>query len=404
MDELLQDPQALNSHSAARELAQALTSRGRVSGHTHHFYRYPARFSPEFVRMAISLFSQPGDLVMDPFVGGGTTAVEALAQGRRILAGDINPLAVFVTRAKTTLLTEGEAREVMAWADGLSGRRAVDSPSAGATEKVDGRLPWWLKGTIRRGMRSLEELPSLRVRRLARATLLRAGQWALDGRRELPRSREFLAKHREMAAAMCGSSVRFGEQVMASFGVTARREAERNRLVFCSPADALAERNAALSGPREPALVLTSPPYHGVHILYHRWQVRGRKETNAPYWMTGLRDGRPASHYTFGPRVRASHEQRSEYFERALAAYRGVAKLCLPQTLVVQLVGFSQPQYQLPAYRSMMEQAGFVQVDSEGAVASLCKLRSVPNRKWYLDALNRTTHASTEFMLVHRLR
>ena len=29
-------------------------------------------------------------------------------------------------------------------------------------------------------------------------------------------------------------------------------------------------------------LVVTSPPYPGIHMLYHRWQVDGRKETDAP--------------------------------------------------------------------------------------------------------------------------
>src|SRR5207237_7520769 len=51
-----------------------------------------------------------------------------------------------------------------------------------------------------------------------------------------------------------------------------------------------------------PTLVLTSPPYPGVHVLYHRWQIRGRQETPAPYWITGMTDGNGASFYTFGDR------------------------------------------------------------------------------------------------------
>src|SRR5215467_6633374 len=50
-----------------------------VRGLTHNFYRYPARFSPAFVRAAIETFTKPGDLVLDNHVGGGTTLVEALA-------------------------------------------------------------------------------------------------------------------------------------------------------------------------------------------------------------------------------------------------------------------------------------------------------------------------------------
>jgi hypothetical protein len=46
-----------------------------VRGLTHNFYRYPARFSPVFVRAAIEAFTVPGDLVLDNHVGGGTTLV-----------------------------------------------------------------------------------------------------------------------------------------------------------------------------------------------------------------------------------------------------------------------------------------------------------------------------------------
>jgi hypothetical protein len=33
-----------------------------VSGLTHGFYKYPARFSPAFARAAVEAFSNPGDL------------------------------------------------------------------------------------------------------------------------------------------------------------------------------------------------------------------------------------------------------------------------------------------------------------------------------------------------------
>lgn len=63
----------------------AVHSQEPVTGLTHNFYRYPARFSPQFARAAIEVFSEPGDVVLDPFMGSGTTLVEASALGR--LAG-----------------------------------------------------------------------------------------------------------------------------------------------------------------------------------------------------------------------------------------------------------------------------------------------------------------------------
>jgi hypothetical protein len=78
------------------ELAHAIHGQEPVSGLTHNFYKYPARFSPSFVRQVILSFSSPGDLVFDPFMGGGTTLVEARALGRRAAGPDISSLDVFL--------------------------------------------------------------------------------------------------------------------------------------------------------------------------------------------------------------------------------------------------------------------------------------------------------------------
>ncbi|MCS7286583.1 MAG: DNA methyltransferase [Anaerolineae bacterium] len=62
-----------------------------------HDGRYRGNWSPYIPRNIILRYSQPGDLVMDYFVGGGTTAVEAKLLGRRCIARDINPQAIALT-------------------------------------------------------------------------------------------------------------------------------------------------------------------------------------------------------------------------------------------------------------------------------------------------------------------
>ena len=55
------------------------------------FLRHPAMFPATLVRECLSLTSEPGDLVFDPFLGSGTTAATAKEMGRHYLGIELNP-------------------------------------------------------------------------------------------------------------------------------------------------------------------------------------------------------------------------------------------------------------------------------------------------------------------------
>src|SRR6266516_4635242 len=59
---------------------------------THGLHPYPAKFIPSLPRQAIAALSRRGELILDPFSGGGTTAVEALATERGAYSIDANPV------------------------------------------------------------------------------------------------------------------------------------------------------------------------------------------------------------------------------------------------------------------------------------------------------------------------
>ncbi|WP_456487856.1 DNA methyltransferase [Candidatus Alkanophaga liquidiphilum] len=63
-----------------------------------HDGRYRGNWSPYIPRNVILKYSKPGDVVLDYFVGGGTTAIEAKLLGRRCIARDINPAAIGLTK------------------------------------------------------------------------------------------------------------------------------------------------------------------------------------------------------------------------------------------------------------------------------------------------------------------
>ena len=68
------------------------TSRQRQA-HSLHEISYRACYKPQLPRFFIERLSKPGDAVYDPFMGRGTTQMEAFLLGRKPLGNDINPLS-----------------------------------------------------------------------------------------------------------------------------------------------------------------------------------------------------------------------------------------------------------------------------------------------------------------------
>jgi DNA modification methylase len=66
---------------------------------------HPARLPSQIAATLIGVLSEPDDLVVDPFVGSGTCAVEAQRLDRRFIGIDVNPIACLITRAKTLAIS-----------------------------------------------------------------------------------------------------------------------------------------------------------------------------------------------------------------------------------------------------------------------------------------------------------
>ena len=80
-------------------------SRGKWATHDA---KYRGNWSPNIPRNVILRYSQEGDVVLDQFIGGGTTAVEAKLTYRNFVGFDINPEAVETSRAKCSFNFEGD--------------------------------------------------------------------------------------------------------------------------------------------------------------------------------------------------------------------------------------------------------------------------------------------------------
>lgn len=382
-------------------LIAAARDKAPVSGFTHNFYRYPARFSPSLAGTAIEMLTAPGDLVFDPFLGGGTTLVEALSRGRKGLGADISSLAAFVSQVKTRVYDESELRAVRRWSDRAQSAIHLrgDAPAfagyeeAGYLRHMDNKDCWRLRKAIAQAIASAKRLRTQRVEDFARCVVLRTAQWALDGRRSLPRVDEF----RSTLALHAEEMIQGARDLRAASHL---RGGHEQHIVCLHRSSKGVESEDRLKSAGAPRLVITSPPYPGLHVLYHRWQVDGRKETPAPFWIANRLDGDGASYYTMGDRK--AHELRT-YFDQLRETLRSVAAVCDEKTTLLQVVAFSDPSWQLPRYLSVADDVGLEEMLLPQLAGELDGRlwRHVPNRKWYASRLGRT-NGSMEVVLIHR--
>lgn len=398
--------------TAVREaaLSRAPVSMGiRRTATPHEFYRYPARFSPDLAAAVIGAFTQVGDLVADYFVGGGTTLVEARLASRLGVGSDINSLSVFVSKVKTRIYSGQELVEVLAW----STRASKASPRQSDWPADDQTLSYFRnfsdpgladqRRVVLAALRELDSIEPTRARDLARCVLLRTAQWALDMRSEVPSAgalRDALVENTTAtvaAARSVATRYRSADQLVSGDGLP-------RSVVLHKGVPGLAG-HTALSRHPTPKLVLTSPPYPGVYVNYHRWKLRGRLETPLPYFIAGQSDGHGLGYYTMG--ARSDHTQ-DIYFRQLEAGFSDIAKMCGPETWLVQVVGFNHVEDQLGRYLHTMTKAGFDEVTFANlATSEDGRLwRDVPGRRWWARAGDRSEvvqHTAREVVVIHRL-
>lgn len=91
------------------------------AGHALHEISYRACFKPQLPEFFINRLTGPGGVVYDPFMGRGTTPIQAALMDRHALGNDANPMSVMMTRPRLNAPElrdiESRLREVP-WEDG----------------------------------------------------------------------------------------------------------------------------------------------------------------------------------------------------------------------------------------------------------------------------------------------
>ncbi|NMC14843.1 MAG: site-specific DNA-methyltransferase [Chloroflexi bacterium] len=81
-------------------------------GGVHFFHHYTAKFIPQIPEKFITKYSHNCDVVLDPFMGSGTTLIVAKSLGKHSYGLDTNPLSIKIVKAKTILVNENVLKEI----------------------------------------------------------------------------------------------------------------------------------------------------------------------------------------------------------------------------------------------------------------------------------------------------
>ncbi|MGH3022304.1 MAG: DNA methyltransferase, partial [Gaiellaceae bacterium] len=236
--------------------------------HVHRLHPYLGKYVPQLVEAFLGRYGRAGGLVWDPFVGSGTTLVEANAFGARAAGCDVSAFNCLLARVKTAEY-RGEAllQDVVA----LGGRSPAPDREAPSEYLAEWYAPRALAELLafrdRIGVTAYPDLWRVVLSRAARSARL-ARHFDLDFPEEPVLGEYACYKHRrtcrpvEEAEKFLRRYVRDAVQRVVEFAAL-RRSAEANVL----------HGDARALDPPEPVdLVITSPPYPGL-IDYHEQHV-----------------------------------------------------------------------------------------------------------------------------------
>jgi 16S rRNA G966 N2-methylase RsmD len=77
---------------------------GRKGSVFYRTHSYHTKVPPEGIVPLIEHYTDPGDVVVDPFCGSGMTGVAAMLSGRRAILSDLSPAAVHIATGHTTMV------------------------------------------------------------------------------------------------------------------------------------------------------------------------------------------------------------------------------------------------------------------------------------------------------------
>lgn len=246
----------------------------------HDIHPYPAKFIPQIPGTMIALLSARGEMVLDPFGGSGTTALEAVRLGRRALSIDANPLSELIGRTKTAAIDRDAARELHGMNAALAAEmQALPSDPQILVERhkrhapaIPNRAKWFADSAfgelclVKNRIADLTAQPARDVAlvALSRIALKASFQDSETRYKSVPRNvpvgetlRRYLKEFRTALDTVAAN------EAATRYGISTFLSADARRL----PADSVPDGSVDL--------IVTSPPYGNAtdYHLYHRFRL-----------------------------------------------------------------------------------------------------------------------------------
>lgn len=110
-------------------------------------HRYFARRPHNVFSYLIKHYTNPGDIILDPFCGGGVTVVEGLKLRRKVIGVDLNPMATFITKMEVMpvdleALEDGFKQIEKKVKDKILGLYYTECPKCGNKKAIAGWYEW----------------------------------------------------------------------------------------------------------------------------------------------------------------------------------------------------------------------------------------------------------------------
>jgi DNA modification methylase len=316
--------------------------------HVHALHPYLGKFIPQLVEVFLRRYFSPGDTIFDPFVGSGTTLVEANVFGADGVGADISEFNCLLARVKTSRYAAAELE--------LALRNTLEHARR-STGAVEGAPPWlhtWFApqalAELLAFRAALAELAPVHAD-VARVILSRSARSArltthfdLDFPRKPTTEPYYCHKHKRT----CRPVETAGKFLARYTTDTCRRIRAFSSLQTPSSVSVLHVDSREVRLPTPASGVITSPPYPGL-IDYH-------EQHRYAYELLGLTDRRTEEIGAGAAgRTRAA---LAAYVEAMSSVFDNVAAQLRRDAWVLIVVNDSQALY--PA---ILENAGLVLED-----------------------------------------